>query len=330
MRFRNNDSYSRSVITVPTSNFTVVSLVRFSGIQLNAAHGWLLSHGTPASTTSWSVGYEFDADGDVKGLAAVAHNVGLTTTGAGPLPKDAWIVIAWTNNGGTWQYYLEGLLAVANAGTQVPGAASGSTYINRTAISTGAGMAGDVAYIAQWNRVLTPQEHMFLGKYGSPRLIPGAQLIANMQGNDPVDVGPNVYDFAISNGTPSPGEAFRAISFDVGAATVVSTTPVGDNIEQATVYLDITVSDTQVFDATDSATVLLDLQPSTTAEEHTTYDSATIYLDLQPLGGECYSRFHFVGEGEADPRWEAVGEDCRWSTSDETRWQIDIEVQPGC
>lgn len=109
----------------------------------------------------------------------------------------------------------------------------------------------------------------------------------------------------------------------------------GPYSDLATIYLDLQVSAVEDFHQViglDAATIYLDIQPGFTYEAQgaQSTDSATIYINLVALGGECYSRFHFTGEGEADPRWDAVTDICRWLADDATRWSTFIESQPGC
>lgn len=315
MRFQTTDSYSRAVITAPTDNFTVVALVRLHGAQLSAAFSWVLSHGTPAATNSWSVGIEFDASGNAKGMAAVAHNVGLLTTAGGALPKQQWLVLGWQRNATVWQYLRDGVFTSLNAGTGTPGAASGTTYFNRTATSSNAGIAGDIAYIAQWNRVLTPAEHLYLGQYGSPLAIPQSQMIFNLQNNDPVDVGPNAYDIAVSNGNPGPGERFATYFFGVGAATHVSP-PLND--DSATVLVDIQPSSADVADVSDSATVYIDIQVSST-DTAQFVDSVTVPVDLQVESFECHIKWQPTFFGTFSEKWSADMTP-KWAFAGAAKW----------
>ncbi len=108
--------------------------------------------------------------------------------------------------------------------------------------------------------------------------------------------------------------------------------PQGDT---GTVYLPLVISGTEDFHqvaAEDSATVSLKITPGVTWETHghEYVETAIVLLDLQVLGGECFSRFHFTGEGEADPRWEVSDVTTGWSGYAEARWTVVIDVQPGC
>lgn len=105
--------------------------------------------------------------------------------------------------------------------------------------------------------------------------------------------------------------------------------------DAATVYFDLRASGTEIHhiqNSTDAATVPLTLTPGVTWETlgHETTDAATVYLTLSVLGGECYSRFHFVGEGEADTRWAVDSVLTRWASDPATRWAAEVEIQPGC
>jgi hypothetical protein len=131
--------------------------------------------------------------------------------------------------------------------------------------------------------------------------------------------------------------------------------------EDFTVYLDaevivlhLTPGGSEVGPFTDFATIPLRLTPSGVVEEHgaiieaatvrltltpivtwetqgrETTDAATVYLDLSVLGGECFSRFHFTGEGEAETRWAVDSALTRWAADPETRWLAEVEIQPGC
>lgn len=109
----------------------------------------------------------------------------------------------------------------------------------------------------------------------------------------------------------------------------------GTLLDDAEVYLNLQHTGVEVYhDATseDAATVSLLLTPITTWETQgqETTDSATVYLDLTVLGGECFSRFHFTGEGEADARWGIVSDLVRWLPDDQVRWTALVEQQPGC
>ena len=109
----------------------------------------------------------------------------------------------------------------------------------------------------------------------------------------------------------------------------------GTLIDSATVYLDLRASGTETYHVSnviDAATVLLKIKPGAIfeAQGQETVDSATVLLDLSVLGGECFSRFHFVGEGEADTRWAVASVLTRWSSDPETRWATQVESQPGC
>ena len=109
---------------------------------------------------------------------------------------------------------------------------------------------------------------------------------------------------------------------------------VGPYTDAATVPLRFTI--TAVIEdhgaVTDAATVYLTITPGATWETlgHETVDTSTVYLNLVALGGECFSRFHFAGEGEADTRWGVVSDLVRWSPDDATRWTAIVESQPGC
>lgn len=101
------------------------------------------------------------------------------------------------------------------------------------------------------------------------------------------------------------------------------------------VYLKLTVSGSEVVhqvNATDAATIPLVLTPGAAWETQgrETTDATTVRLSLSVLGGECFSRFHFVGEGEADTRWAVESVLTRWSSDPETRWVAEVEIQPGC
>jgi len=105
--------------------------------------------------------------------------------------------------------------------------------------------------------------------------------------------------------------------------------------DSATVYLNIDCSGSEDFHqvaSSDATTVPITLTPGVTWETlgHETTDSATVYLTIQVLGGECYSRFHFTGEGEADTEWYVTDVLCRWGSDAEPRWGVTIDVQPGC
>jgi len=109
----------------------------------------------------------------------------------------------------------------------------------------------------------------------------------------------------------------------------------GTLIDDAVVYLDLRHTGTELFHpalTTDSATVVLTMTPIATWETQgaETTDSATVRIAMTALGGECYSRFHFTGEGEADLRWGVVSDLVRWSPNDEVRWVAFVEQQPGC
>jgi len=109
---------------------------------------------------------------------------------------------------------------------------------------------------------------------------------------------------------------------------------VGPYNDAATVRLTLSVSAVIESHGTlfDAATVPLKLTPGATWEtqgqEKT--DSGIVYFDLSVHGGECFSRFHFTGEGEADPRWSPVSDLVRWSPDDQVRWTAFVEQQPGC
>lgn len=101
------------------------------------------------------------------------------------------------------------------------------------------------------------------------------------------------------------------------------------------VYLKLTVSgaeEVHQVNATDAATIPLKLTPGAAWETQgrETTDATTVYLIVSVLGGECFSRFHFVGEGEADTRWAVDSALTRWSADPETRWLAEVEIQPGC
>ena len=125
------------------------------------------------------------------------------------------------------------------------------------------------------------------------------------------------------------------------------------HIDTAGVYLDLKPSGTDVGPYSDEMTVYLRLTPGGFTESHGAIsdagaayvditpgftwetqgqektDAATAYVNIDVLGGECFSRFHFTGEGEADARWEADA-DTRWDGDSDVRWTVNIDVQPGC
>jgi len=107
--------------------------------------------------------------------------------------------------------------------------------------------------------------------------------------------------------------------------------PFGD---VGTAYVELTASGSDEFHGTiiDSGTVYLTITPGATWETlgHETTDAATVRLTLSVLGGECFSRFHFTGEGEADTRWAVDDALVRWASDVETRWLANVEIQPGC
>jgi hypothetical protein len=110
---------------------------------------------------------------------------------------------------------------------------------------------------------------------------------------------------------------------------------VGPFTDEAEVYLDLQASGVEVFNPQikiDAETVPLTITPGAAWETHghEWTDNETVLLDIQVLGGECYSRFHFTGEGEADTRWATASVLCRWSGDEQVRWTSVIEVQPGC
>lgn len=122
-----------------------------------------------------------------------------------------------------------------------------------------------------------------------------------------------------------------------GSAVYLDITPSGADFgpytDFATVYLDLTALGSDEFHGTifDSGTVPLKLTPGATWETigQERVDSATVYVDIRVLGGECFSRFAFTGEGEAETRWAASAE-TRWAIDTETRWDMSIAIQPGC
>lgn len=104
----------------------------------------------------------------------------------------------------------------------------------------------------------------------------------------------------------------------------------GTLLDAAEVYVDLQPSSVDQYGHEDSAEVYLDIQPSSVDIE-AYVEAATVYLLMSPLGGECYSRFHFTGEGEADPRWASALDIPRWGDEDTLpRWYCFLEVQPGC
>lgn len=138
------------------------------------------------------------------------------------------------------------------------------------------------------------------------------------------------------------GQSFDDVTFLSGgvnedsATVLLVLTPSGTEemhgtlLDAATVPLTLTPSSADTYGHEDAATVALLLTPSGVDVEDYT-EAATVYLTMTPLGGECYSRFHFTGEGEADPRWVPASDLTRWQDDGGlSRWYCFVEVQPGC
>jgi hypothetical protein len=100
--------------------------------------------------------------------------------------------------------------------------------------------------------------------------------------------------------------------------------------EAAVVLLTLTpITTFEDYGKLDDAVVYLDIQPS--GIETPSWDIATVYVTMTPLGGECFSRFHWTCEGEAEPEWGTESDLTCWSeTSVLPRWTCTIDVQPGC
>lgn len=315
MRFSTTaDSYNRAIIAAPTDNFTVVANLRLDGTQLSAAFAWLFGHGTPAATNSWMVGFELDVNRHVIGMLGVSHNVGLLTTGSKKLVQRKWYVCGWSRESTTWRYRLDGVQDTTTGGTSTPGAGSGSSYVNRSATSANAGIAGDVAYIGQWSYVLSDDEHEFLARGGDPRLIPSPDALWSFQGNVPVDMSTNRYVFTTTTGTPFPGEAVSLSHIHYGATEYTPSTSSGD--EAATVLVDIQPSSADAYDSTDAAEVYVLITPSG-VDGITHFDADTVLVDLTVTYCETYYSI-------PDPYFMGIDSN-KWSAIAYTQWQVSYD-----
>ena len=210
-----------------------------------------------------------------------------------------------------------------SVGTTNPNNGNTAVIGNRTDGSEA--FTGDIGHVAMWNAALTDDEFLRLarGAYAPsirPQSLTAYWSLDNL--DELLSSASKLQASTAVNFVPGPFDAKGSIVVPLSIAAEVPTAGIGS--DAATVYLNL-----EALVTVEVPVVYFDLQPSgTDVWEHA--DAATVLLDLRALGGECYSRFHFTGEGEADTRWDVADIESRWTGDAETRWSMIIEVQPGC
>lgn len=335
---RNIDPGGGSYLTAANTGVNFTSAMTISiWAKLDVAQGYLITRATGLTGGTQRFGFGiwiattsygfFLGDGGFN----ASHCSGVVDPRIGQ-----WDHIVARVSGGTgMQLYVNGQLdGVATSSFALTSTIEAITLGGAADHPSGNAMDGQLADIAIWNIDLSPREIFDLYQGRNPEQLRPGNLRAYWRLNGVGGTTEIDRSIFASHATPTASSMAPhppVLGVQPPEPLLVGQVAAAPNTDAATVYLDIQPSGADIASISDLATVYLDLQPISTVESLHHIDSATVLVDISVLGGECYSRFHFTGEGEADTRWDVSTTETKWLDYDvSTRWGVTIEVQPGC
>lgn len=142
IRLAGGEAVSRSsVVSTVVNDFTIEMLVHVQAIGLN---DMILIYNGNSGANGWGITVNVD-----RRWRFLAGGVAQGSFAANPLP-DNFAHLAVVRRAGTWEYYLQGALDTANAGTNAPGTPSGTTSLGDSAVQEA------VAFAAIYETALSP------------------------------------------------------------------------------------------------------------------------------------------------------------------------------
>lgn len=143
IRFTGGEGVSRATISTVVNNFTLEQWVQ---VQVVTGNDMGLCANGNLGANGWGVLID-----TTRKFQYLAGGVALGANSALALTLSAWHHVAVVRRAGTWEYYVDGTVDTANAGTTAPNAPSGGT----TAANGGSSLQAAYAHYAVYETALS-------------------------------------------------------------------------------------------------------------------------------------------------------------------------------